>query len=135
MSSTPQDAAAAVRVREFTLAFGDVPLDVVTSCFTDRVMVVATQLDTLGAVVHARKEAVLGSGDTFRIDTVLGSRADPMPPLVARQLVERLCKAGCELPLVLCLGLLPVGAGGVSPANSARAVHSLVEAVMDHPVW
>ena len=89
----------------FTASISGRDTDFLITCYTDRVMVVATQLGTLGTVLHAEKETVLGGGSTYRVDTLLGRRDEPLAELCARQLAERLSDAGCASPLLLCLAL------------------------------
>ena len=96
--------------------------------YTDRLLVVASQLGSLGSVLAAEKESVLGGGSTFRIDTLLGRRDEPLAELCARQLVEQLAAAGCDRPLLLCLAL---ERGALTPA----AVRQVAQLVMQHPVW
>ena len=105
------------------------------SAYADRVLVVVTQLESLGAVLHAQKETVLGGGSTYRVDMLLGGREDPALELCARQLAERLSEDGCERPLLLCLGLRRQRSGGGGGASVA-AVRAIVAHVLaSEPVW
>lgn len=113
---------------QFTASIAGQPADVALTAYADRLMVVCTQLGTLGAVLAAEREPSLGSGPTYRVDTLLGRRDDPLPELAARQLAERLAEAGCDRPLLLCLALAK---GALTPA----AVGELIDAVLQHPVW
>lgn len=79
--------------------------DFLLTTYEDRILLLINQLGTLGTVVHAEKETVLGGGSTFRVDTLLGRRDDPLPELCARRLVEHLAAQGCALPLLLCVSL------------------------------
>lgn len=98
------------------------------TAYADRLLVIASQTGTLGAVLHAQRETVLGGGSTYRIDTLLGRRDEPLPELAARQLAERLAAAGCDRPLLLCLALQRAA---LTPA----AIKELLAQVMEHPVW
>lgn len=120
-----------VRTQQFSIDLGGAPAQVVVLGYTDRVMVIVSQAGTLGTVVAAQKEAVLGGGSTYRVDTVLGSRTDPAAELCGRQLAEGLEGAGCELPLLLCLGTAPGAGGGAGRA----AVRAVVDGVLAHRVW
>ena len=40
--------------------------------YSDRLLVVASQLGSLGSILAAEKEAVLGGGSTYQVDTLLG---------------------------------------------------------------
>ena len=57
-----------------------------------------------------------------------GRRDEPLAELCARQLAERLCEAGCECPLLLCLAL-------ERAALTKAAVQQVVQQVLAHPVW
>ena len=98
------------------------------TAYADRLLVIASQTGTLGAVLHAERETVLGGGSTYRIDTLLGRRDEPLPELAARQLAERLAAAGCDRPLLLCLALQRAA---LTPA----AIRELLAQVLEHPVW
>lgn len=98
------------------------------SGYADRVLVVATQVGTLGTIMQAEKETVLGGGSTYRVETLVGRRDDPLLELCTRQLAERLSEAGCDRPLLLCLGLK-------KESSSLEAVRQVVQTVMDNPVW
>lgn len=99
------------------------------SKYLDRLVIIATQLDTLGTVLSAYKETVLGSsGGTYAIDTLLGSRDDPTLELCTRRLAETLCDYGCHLPLLLCLGFEK---GALTPSK----IKMLIKNILEHPVW
>lgn len=121
-------AAFPAPTAQFTAQIGGQPAYLALTAYADRLMVVCTQLGTLGAVLAAERETSLGSGPTYRVDTLLGRRDDPLPELAARQLAERLADAGCDRPLLLCLALAK---GALTPA----AVAELIDAVLQHPVW
>lgn len=98
------------------------------TAYTDRLLVIASQTGTLGAVLAAERETVLGGGSTYRVDTLLGRRDEPLPELCARQLAERLTASGCDRPLLLCLALQ-------RPALTPAAVKEVLQQVLAHPVW
>lgn len=60
--------------------------------------------------------------------THAGRRDEPLAELCARQLAERLCDAGCDRPLLLCLAL-------ERAALTHAAVQQVVQQVLAHPVW
>ena len=95
--------------------------------FVNRIMIVVTQLGTLGSVLHAEKETVLGGGSTYRVDTLVGRRDEPLAELCARQLAERLDAGGCDRPLLLCLALQ-------RDALTPAAVKQVLQAVEQHLV-
>lgn len=57
-----------------------------------------------------------------------GRRDEPLAELCTRQLAERLCDAGCDRPLLLCLAL-------ERAALTKGAVQQVVQQVLAHPVW
>ena len=124
-----------VRTHEASIHLADVPTTVITSLYADRIMFIVTQLGTLGTIVAAQKDTVLGGGTTFSSDTLLGARNDPIPELCARQLVERLSQAGCDLPVLLCLGLKRAPGGDREPSEQRDLVMGIVEACTATPLW
>ncbi|GAB4814902.1 hypothetical protein N2152v2_001948 [Parachlorella kessleri] len=124
----PAPAGFPVQTREVTVPIAGCETHLLLSGYADRLLVVATQVGTLGAVLQAQKETVLGGGSTYRVETLMGRRDDPLLQLAARQLAERLAVEGCEKPLVLCLGLR-------QDSSSLEAVRQLIDVVLAHPVW
>ena len=124
------DSPLPMRSTSFAGEVGGTPTDFLLTAFVDRIMVVITQLGTLGTVLHAEKETAMGGASTFayRVDTLLGRRDQPLAELCARQLAERLYDAGCDRPLLLCLALEPA-------RLTQQAVKEVLEAVVQHPVW
>jgi len=128
-----QEASATfpVRTERFTFTLGGVPCTAITSLYANRVVFMITQLETFGTVVQAQKETVLGGGTTFSTTTLLGLRDDPLPELCARQLIERLDAQGCDLPVLLFIGLnRKVRAG-----NQRDLLLEIVGQAMAHQVW
>lgn len=76
--------------------------------------------------LQARREGPQREGATYRVDTLLGAREDPLPELAARALAEALAAAGCDRPLLLCLGVRGL---------TQQGVRDLVRHVLAHPVW
>jgi proteasome assembly chaperone 3 len=117
-----------VQTRQLRAAIGGCETDILLSGYADRVLIVVTQVGSLGTVMQAEKETVLGGGSTYRVETLMGRRDDPMLELCTRQLAERLAEAECARPLVVCLGLRP-------SSSSLEAVRQIVQAVLENPVW
>lgn len=92
---------------ESIITVADHPTSILISLYSDRLMFVITQVGTLGTIVHAQKESILGGGTTYSTATLLGHRDDPLPELCARQLIEKISTsvAGFNLPILVCLGL------------------------------
>ena len=116
-----------MRSESFAVDIAGRATEFMLTAFLDRIMIVATQLGTLGSVLHAEKETV-GGGSTYRVETLLGRRDEPLAELCARQLAERLDAAGCDRPLLLCLAL-------ERDALTPAAVKQVLQAVEQHPVW
>jgi proteasome assembly chaperone 3 len=126
-----------VRTSTATITLGNgVETSVFISAYADRIMFIVTQVGTLGTMVQAQKETVLGGGTTFSTATLLGSRDDPLPELCARQLVEKLSQAGCELPILLCLGLQRAPSGeDRDPSSQRELISGIMDACLANPLW
>lgn len=113
-----------------------VETSVFISAYADRIMFIVTQVGTLGTMVQAQKETVLGGGTTFSTATLLGTRDDPVPELCARQLVEKLSQAGCDLPILLCLGLQRDPSGeDRDPSLQRELMSGIIDACLANPLW
>lgn len=123
-----------VATQQFSADISGQPTEFLFSAYSDRLLLIITQVGTLGTIVRAEREEVLGGGSsgTYRLDTLVGCRDDPALDLCARQLAQLVAEAGCSKPLLLCLGLRR-HAGGAQAA--AQAVRELLEAAKVHPVW
>jgi proteasome assembly chaperone 3 len=109
---------------------------VFTSVYADRIMFIVTQVGTLGTMVQAQKETVLGGGTTFSTATLLGTRDDPLPELCARQLIEKLSQTGCNLPIILCLGLKRSPSGeDRDPSLQRELMSGVIDACLANPLW
>lgn len=142
-------SAFPIRVREYSIELAGEPCNAVSSLYADRVMIVISQLATLGTLVHAEKESLLGGGTTFSIKTLLGSRDDVLPEICARRLIQAINEAGCTLPLLLCIGLKrsssTINRYSIQNINSSingndmsaqrELVDTIVDAVISHKVW
>lgn len=126
MSDVPE--AFPVQCSSFAISIQSDSADVYVSRYTDRVLVVITQLASFGTVLATQREQVLGGGSTFRVDTLLGDRGNPVLELCARQLAQSAVDAGCHLPLLVCLGLRP-------SAATLPGVRDLLEALSKHTIW
>ncbi len=113
---------------QFVAQIAGVRTDFLLTAYTNCLLVVVTQLGSLGTVLRAEEQTVLGSGTTYHVDVLLGRRDDPMAALCARQLGERLAEAGCASPLLLCLALDHL-------AVVQQTVQQVIDQVLQHPVW
>ncbi|CAL8471013.1 g10555 [Coccomyxa elongata] len=96
------------------------------SAYADRIMVVATQLGTFGTVLLSRADGLLEGKQTFTVDTLLGKRDEPALIVCARHMAESIMTAGCNRPVLVCLGLKQL---------SFDAMRAIIKEVMAHPVW
>ncbi|KAK4417775.1 hypothetical protein Salat_2190200 [Sesamum alatum] len=79
--------------------------DIVISSYEDHFLVIATQIGSMGTILHARKEEGVSVDPTFSVSVVFGKRDEPMLVACARQLIEHISNSGLSKALVLSLGL------------------------------
>ncbi|KAA8548110.1 hypothetical protein F0562_004629 [Nyssa sinensis] len=79
--------------------------DLVICSHDDHFLVIATQIGSMGTILHARKEEGLSINPTFHVSVIFGKRNEPMLVACARQLIEHISSSGSSKPLVLSLGL------------------------------
>ncbi|KAH9790728.1 proteasome assembly chaperone 3 [Citrus sinensis] len=94
-------------------------------CFVS-VVVIATQIGTMGTILHARKDADISVHPTFSVSVIFGKRDEPMLVACARQLIEHISSSGTSQPLVLSLGLKD---------HSAETLKGIVSAVTENRLW
>ncbi len=125
-----------VRTHSSSITIDSHPTTVFTSVYADRIMFIVTQVGTLGTMVQSQKETILGGGATFSTATLLGARDDPLPELCARQLVEKLSQAGCDLPIILCLGLKRSPCHeDRDPSSQRELISGIIHACLANPLW
>lgn len=101
----------APRTLHAAAAVDGVHTELVVTAYENRYLVVATQLGKLGTLLHAHRDTAPDGTLTYRVDTLLGRRDDPLLQAAARRLADLAAAAGAPLPIVLSLGLKP----GTSP--------------------
>uniref|UniRef100_A0A2K2C8J9 Uncharacterized protein n=1 Tax=Populus trichocarpa TaxID=3694 RepID=A0A2K2C8J9_POPTR len=89
-------------------------------------MVIATQIGSMGTILHARKDESLSIHPTFNVSVIFGKRDEPMLVACARQLIEHISTSGSSKPLVLSLGLQD---------HSSETLRGVVSAVTANRVW
>ncbi|XP_021298994.1 proteasome assembly chaperone 3 isoform X2 [Herrania umbratica] len=100
--------------------------DLVICRYDDHFLVMATQIGTMGTILHARKEEGVSIQPTFHVSVIFGKRDEPMLLAIARQLIEQISSSASSLPLVLSLGLKD---------HSAETLKGIVSAVMENRLW
>ncbi|KZV45679.1 hypothetical protein F511_02339 [Dorcoceras hygrometricum] len=98
--------------RDFPVRSTSISLDVqgneteiIISGYGDHVLVLATQIGSMGTILHARKEEGLTVDATFNVAVVFGKRNEPMLVACARQIIQHISDTGSSKALVLSLGL------------------------------
>ncbi|KAK2661764.1 hypothetical protein Ddye_000338 [Dipteronia dyeriana] len=90
--------------KNFSVDIKGYKTDVVICNYDDHFLVIATQIGTMGTILHARKEEGMSVQPTFSVSVIFGKRDEPMLVACARQLVEHI-SSGSSKPLLLSLGL------------------------------
>ncbi|PIN01482.1 hypothetical protein CDL12_26006 [Handroanthus impetiginosus] len=114
---------AAFPVRHITLCV-DIKghkTDIIISSYEDHFLVVATQIGSMGTILHARKEEGVSVNPTFSVNVVFGKRDEPMLVAAGRQLIEHISNSGSSKALVLSLGLRDHSMGTLKDIVSAVA--------------
>ncbi|GKV07717.1 hypothetical protein SLEP1_g19452 [Rubroshorea leprosula] len=86
----------------------------------------ASQIGTMGTILHARKEEGVAIHPTFNVSVIFGKRDEPMLVACARQLIEHISSSGSSRPLVLSLGLKD---------HSMETMKGIVSSVIEHRLW
>ncbi|OMO59159.1 Proteasome assembly chaperone 3, partial [Corchorus capsularis] len=100
--------------------------DIFICRYDDHFLVMATQIGTMGTILHARKEEGVSTEPTFSVSVILGKRDEPILLATARQLIEHISSSGSSMPLVLSLGLKD---------HSAETLRGIVSAVTENRLW
>ncbi|XP_017975259.1 PREDICTED: proteasome assembly chaperone 3 isoform X2 [Theobroma cacao] len=115
-----------VPYKNFSLEIKGNSTDLVVCRYDDHFLVMATQIGTMGTILHARKEEGVSIQPTFHVSVIFGKRDEPMLLAIARQLIEQISSSASSLPLVLSLGLKD---------HSAETLKGIVSAVMENRLW
>ncbi|KAI8018426.1 Proteasome assembly chaperone 3 [Camellia lanceoleosa] len=90
------------------------------------IKVIATQIGSMGTILHARKEEGMLIQPTFNVSVKCGKRDEPTLVACARQLIENISSSGSSRPLVLSLGLKD---------HSVETLKGIVHAVVENRLW
>ncbi|EEF37668.1 uncharacterized protein LOC8289800 [Ricinus communis] len=100
--------------------------DIVICSYDDHFLVIATQIETMGSILHARKEEGVSVHPTFNVSVIFGKRNEPMLVACARKLIEHISNSGSSGALVLSLGLKD---------HSMETLKGIVSAVVENRSW
>ncbi|KAJ7974579.1 Proteasome assembly chaperone 3 [Quillaja saponaria] len=112
--------------RKLSLEIKGNKTEVVVSSYDDYFLVIATQIGTMGTILHARKEEGMSINPTFSVSVIFGKRDEPMLVACARQLIEHISCSASSRPLVLSLGLKD---------HSTETLKAIVSAVIENRLW
>nr|GMD56235.1 proteasome assembly chaperone 3 [Ipomoea batatas] len=115
-----------VRHKQFSLDIQGNKTDIVICSYDDHFLVIATQIGSMGTILHARKEEGMTTEPNFSVSVILGKRDEPMLVACARQLIEHISSSGSSRPLVLALGLKD---------HSVTTLKGIVSAVNKNCLW
>ncbi|KAL1824623.1 hypothetical protein DCAR_0312704 [Daucus carota subsp. sativus] len=100
--------------------------DIVICSYDDHILVIATQIGSLGTIINARKEEGVLTNPTFHVSVIFGKRDEPVLVACARQLIEHISNSGSSRPLILSLGLKD---------HSLGTLKGIVSAVIENCMW
>ncbi|KAK6913102.1 Proteasome assembly chaperone 3 [Dillenia turbinata] len=100
--------------------------EIVICGYDDHFLVIATQIGSMGTILHARKEEGMSIHPTFNVSVIFGKRDEPMLVACCRQLIEHVSSSGSTRPLVLSLGLRD---------HSTETLRAIVSAVIENRLW
>ncbi|XP_020523132.1 uncharacterized protein LOC18434875 isoform X1 [Amborella trichopoda] len=115
--------------RNVTVNIKGAKTDILICSYEDHILVVqvvATQIGSMGTILHARKEEGVSINPTFNVSVIFGKRDEPMLVACARQLIEHISSSGSSRALVLSLGLKD---------HSAETLRAVVAAVTAISLW
>ncbi|XP_073292020.1 uncharacterized protein [Primulina huaijiensis] len=96
--------------------------EIIVSGYGDHILVLATQIGSMGTILHARKEEGLAVDPTFNVNVVFGKRNEPMLVACARRIIQHISDTGSSKALVLSLGLID---------HSMETMKAIVSAVIE----
>ncbi|KAL5723690.1 hypothetical protein ACHQM5_007060 [Ranunculus cassubicifolius] len=99
---------------------------IVICSYDDHILVMASQIGSMGTILHARKEEGVSVDPTFSVSVILGKRDEPMLVASGRQLIEHISNSGSSRPLILSLGLKD---------HSKETLKGIVSTVIENRVW
>ncbi|KAL1365661.1 hypothetical protein HN51_013653 [Arachis hypogaea] len=98
---------------------------IIVMSYEDHFQVIATQIGTMGTILHARKEGE-SINPTFNVSVIFGKRDEPMLAACAPQLIEKISLSGSSKSLVLSLGLKD---------HSKETLKGIISTVINNGLW
>ncbi|XP_073131962.1 uncharacterized protein [Henckelia pumila] len=99
------DGGFLVRHNSISLDVQGYQTEIIISGYADHILVLASQIGSMGTILFARKEEGLAVAPTFNVTVVFGKRNEPMLVACARQIIQYMSDTGSTKALVLSLGL------------------------------
>lgn len=90
-----------------------VETDIVACCYSDKLLLLITQLGSVATFISARHDQNLEGRSTFSVSCVFGNRDDPLLLVCARRLIETAVDKGCQLPLLVGFGMKTITDGAL----------------------
>ncbi|OVA17003.1 Proteasome assembly chaperone 3 [Macleaya cordata] len=112
--------------KNLSLVIKGVKTDIVICSYDDHFLVMATQIGSMGTILHARKEEGMAIHPTFSVQVIFGKRDEPMLVACARQLIEQISSSGSSRTLLLSLGLKD---------HSVETLKAIVSTVIENRLW
>mmetsp|Transcript_24412 Transcript_24412/g.58159 ORF Transcript_24412/g.58159 Transcript_24412/m.58159 type:complete len:132 (+) Transcript_24412:78-473(+) len=116
-----------VVTKQFRASVGGHATDFLIALHGHQLVVFVSQLDVCGTVILAQQEKALDRGPSYSVSTLIGRRDEAVLTLCARGLVEQISQQGCNLPVLLFIGLKDHG-----DLSTAREV---VSEVIKNKIW
>eukprot|EP00252_Welwitschia_mirabilis_P008756 TRINITY_DN208_c0_g1_i1.p2 TRINITY_DN208_c0_g1~~TRINITY_DN208_c0_g1_i1.p2 ORF type:complete len:124 (-),score=18.05 TRINITY_DN208_c0_g1_i1:158-529(-) len=115
-----------VRYRQLTTPIKGILTEFTLCSYDDHILVMTTQIGTMGTILYARKEEGFTTNPVFDVKILLGKRDEPMLIACARELIEQISNAGSSRPLVLSLGLKD---------HSVDALKEIIRVIIANKLW
>ncbi|KVI09163.1 uncharacterized protein LOC112511170 [Cynara cardunculus var. scolymus] len=112
--------------KKFSILVKESKIDIVICSHDDQLLVIATQIGTMGTIMHARKEEGMLNSPTFNVSVIFGKRDEPMLQSCARQLIEQISNSGSSKSLTLSIGLKD---------HSMETLKAIVSGVIENRLW
>lgn len=103
-----------------------IPTDVIIYGYDNQIMIVATQIQKFGTILHGRQDVAYDGTTTYSVSTLMGKRDEPLLESCTRRLVELMGSQGCKRPLILTLGL---------KSHTAATLKGITDLIIKNRIW